>query len=81
MNELNIIYRENGSGTRCKIERFFETYNLKTMKIKKHFLVILLSVFFSTNTFSKEPIKSCDELLSDNQYEDALKTKKDTYKK
>ena len=50
------------------------------MKIKKHFLVILLSVFFSTNTFSKEPIKSCDELLSDNQYEDALKTKKGEFK-
>ena len=50
------------------------------MKLKKHFLVILLSVFFSTNTFSKEPIKSCDELLSDNQYEDALKTKKGEFK-
>ena len=29
LNELNIIYRENGSGTRWKMERFFETYNLK----------------------------------------------------
>ena len=29
LNELNIIFRENGSGTRWKIERFFETHNLK----------------------------------------------------
>jgi DNA-binding transcriptional LysR family regulator len=32
LNELNIIYRENGSGTRWKIERFFETHNLKINK-------------------------------------------------
>jgi len=50
------------------------------MKLKTQFLLILLSIFFSTNTFSKEPIKSCDELLSDNQYEDALKTKKGEFK-
>jgi len=50
------------------------------MKPKSLFLFTLLSVFFSTNTFSKEPIKSCDELLSDNQYEEALKTKKGEFK-
>jgi len=50
------------------------------MKSKTQFLLILLSVFFSTNIFSKELIKSCDELLSDNQYEDALKTKKGEFK-
>jgi tetratricopeptide (TPR) repeat protein len=50
------------------------------MKLKKHFLLILLSLFFSTNILSKELIKSCDELLSDNQYEDALKTKKGEFK-
>ena len=50
------------------------------MKLKAQFLLILLSIFFSTNIFSKEPIKSCDELLSDNQYEDALKTKKGEFK-
>lgn len=29
LNELTVIYRENGSGTRWKMERFFETHNLK----------------------------------------------------
>ncbi len=50
------------------------------MKLKAQFLLILLSVFFSTNIFSKELIKSCDELLNDNQYENALKTKKSEFK-
>ncbi len=50
------------------------------MKLKTQFLLILLSIFFSTNTFSKDSIKSCDELLSDNQYEDALKTKRGEFK-
>ena len=50
------------------------------MKLKTQFLLILLSVFFSTNTLSKEPVKSCDELLSDNQNEEALKTKKGEFK-
>jgi tetratricopeptide (TPR) repeat protein len=50
------------------------------MELKTQFLLILLSIFFSTNIFSKEPNKSCDELLSDSQYEEALKTKKGEYK-
>lgn len=29
LNELTVIYRENGSGTRWKMERFFEKHNLK----------------------------------------------------
>jgi DNA-binding transcriptional LysR family regulator len=29
LNKLTMIYRENGSGTRWKMERFFESYNLK----------------------------------------------------
>uniref|UniRef100_UPI0040492313 LysR family transcriptional regulator n=1 Tax=Flavobacterium sp. TaxID=239 RepID=UPI0040492313 len=29
LNELTTIFRENGSGTRWKIERFFESHNLK----------------------------------------------------
>lgn len=50
------------------------------MKFKSQFLLVLLSILFSTNIFSKEPNKSCDELLSDSQYEEALKTKKGEYK-
>ena len=46
------------------------------MKFTTQFLLMLLSLFISTNIYSKEAIKTCDELLSDNQYEDALKTKK-----
>jgi tetratricopeptide (TPR) repeat protein len=50
------------------------------MKFKIQFLLILCSVCFSNCIFSKEINKSCDELLSDNQYEEALKTKKNEYK-
>lgn len=46
------------------------------MKFTTQFLLMLLSLFISTNIYSKEAIKTCDELLSDNQYEQALKTKK-----
>jgi len=51
-----------------------------TMKFKSQFLLVLLSILFSTNIFSKELNKSCGELLGDNQYEEALKTKKGEYK-
>ena len=50
------------------------------MKFKIQFLFILLTISFSINIYSKEINKSCDELLSDNQYEEALKTKKSEYK-
>ena len=50
------------------------------MKIKIQFLIILISIFFSFGVCSKEVQKSCDELLANDQYEDALKTKKDEYK-
>ena len=50
------------------------------MKFKIQFLLILFSVSFSNCIFSKEINKSCDELLSNNQYEEALKTKKSEYK-
>ena len=50
------------------------------MKFKIQFLLILFSVSFSNNIFSKETNKSCDDLLSDNQFEEALKTKKSEYK-
>ena len=50
------------------------------MKFKSQFLLVLLSILFSTNIFSKELNKSCGELLGDNQYEEALKTKKGEYK-
>lgn len=50
------------------------------MKFKTKFLLIILSIFFSSNVFSKEINKSCDELLSLNKYEEALKTKKVEYK-
>lgn len=50
------------------------------MKFKIRFLLILFSVSFSNNIFSKELNKSCDELFNDTQYEEALKTKKGEYK-
>ena len=50
------------------------------MKFTTQFLLMLLSLFISTNIYSKEAIKTCDELLSDNQYEEALKTKKGEFK-
>lgn len=50
------------------------------MKFKTQFLLIIFSIFFSNNIFSKEINRSCDELLSDNKYEEALKTKKAEYK-
>lgn len=50
------------------------------MKFSIQFLLMLLSLFFSTNIYSNEAIKTCDELLSDNQYEEALKTKKGEFK-
>ena len=50
------------------------------MKFKIQFLLILFSVSFSINIFSKETNKSCDDLLSDSQFEEALKTKKSEYK-
>ena len=50
------------------------------MKFKIQFLLILLSVSFSNNIFSKEINKSCDDLLNDNKFEEALKTKKNEYK-
>ena len=37
---------------------------------------MLFNVALSNNIFSKEINKTCDELLSNNQYEEALKTKK-----
>ena len=50
------------------------------MKFKIQFLLILFSVSFSNNIFSKEINKSCDDLLNDNKFEEALKTKKNEYK-
>jgi tetratricopeptide (TPR) repeat protein len=50
------------------------------MKFKIQFLLILFNVALSNNIFSKEINKTCDELLSNNQYEEALKTKKGEYK-
>jgi len=50
------------------------------MKLKIKFSLIILSIFFSNNILSKEISKSCDELLRDNKYEEALKTKKAEYK-
>ena len=51
------------------------------MKLKTQFLLMLISsAFFSNHIFSKEVIKSCEESLSENQYEEALKTKKNDYK-
>ena len=50
------------------------------MKFKIQFLLILLSVSFSNNIFSKEINKSCDDFLNDNKFEEALKTKKNEYK-
>ena len=50
------------------------------MKFKIQFLLILFSVSFSNNIFSKEINKSCDDLLNDNKFEEALKTKKSEYK-
>lgn len=50
------------------------------MKFKTQFLLIIFSILFSNNIFSKEINRSCDELLSDNKYEEALKTKKAEYK-
>ena len=41
---------------------------------------MLFNVALSNNIFSKEINKTCDELLSNNQYEEALKTKKGEYK-
>ena len=50
------------------------------MKFKIQFLLMLFNVALSNNIFSKEINKTCDELLSNNQYEEALKTKKGEYK-
>jgi tetratricopeptide (TPR) repeat protein len=50
------------------------------MKFKIQFLLILFSVSFSNNIFSKEINKSCDDFLNDNKFEEALKTKKNEYK-
>jgi tetratricopeptide (TPR) repeat protein len=50
------------------------------MKLKIKFSLIILSIFFSNNILSKEINKSCDELLRENKYEEALKTKKAEYK-
>ena len=50
------------------------------MKLKIKFSLIILSIFFSNNIISKEINKSCDELLRENKYEEALKTKKAEYK-
>ena len=50
------------------------------MKFKIQFLLMLFSLSFSNNIFSKEINKSCDEFLNDNQFEEALKTKKGEYK-
>jgi tetratricopeptide (TPR) repeat protein len=50
------------------------------MKFKIQFLLILFSVSLSNNIFSKEINKSCDDLLNDNKFEEALKTKKNEYK-
>ena len=50
------------------------------MKFKIQFLLIIFSSFFSNNIFSKEINRSCDELLRENKYEEALKTKKAEYK-
>lgn len=51
------------------------------MKFKPQLLLLLMSsIFFSNGIFSKEINKSCDELLSANQYEEALKTKQGDYK-
>ncbi len=45
------------------------------MKLKIEYLLILVNLLFSNHIFSKELTRSCDELLSDNNYEEALKTK------
>jgi tetratricopeptide (TPR) repeat protein len=50
------------------------------MKSKIQFLLILFGVCFSNYIYSKETNKSCDELLNNNQFEEALKTKKSEYK-
>jgi len=50
------------------------------MKFKIQFILIIFSIFFSNNIFSKEIHRSCDELLRENKYEEALKTKKAEYK-
>ena len=51
------------------------------MKFKTQLLLILISsTFFSNYILSKEINNSCQELLSNNQYEESLKTKKSDYK-
>jgi len=50
------------------------------MKFKIQFLLILFSICFTNYIYSKETNKSCNELLSNNQFEEALKTKKNEYK-
>jgi len=50
------------------------------MKLKIEYLLILVNLLFSNHIFSKELTRSCDELLSDNNYEEALKTKRNEYK-
>lgn len=50
------------------------------MKLKIFLFCLLTNLLLSNDIFSKEIDKSCNDLLSDSQYEQALKTKKSEYK-